>query len=230
MNSLEFIKQHVAEWPDNLYTSVFLSNNGVTHFNSGEDFAFSKPLDLSEHFAPSYYDGKVWTREEFEAFGCGTVDWSKAPDWATCYGIGVGLTSRHVWYNDKQYTYADDNYGETFLFGEGDNRTLDDITHHASRPEPSSDTPVDDVDSTITERGNRYGKFKDGADIMQGLKEVMRATPNWSNLSPSQREALEMIQHKIGRVLNGDPNYDDNWRDIAGYSTLILEEVNGNAR
>ena len=36
-----------------------------------------------------------------------------------------------------------------------------------------------------------------------------------------------MIQHKIGRVLNGDPNYDDNYRDIAGYATLLLDECNG---
>ena len=36
-----------------------------------------------------------------------------------------------------------------------------------------------------------------------------------------------MIQHKIGRILNGDPNYDDNWRDICGYSQLVLDELNG---
>lgn len=89
---------------------------------------------------------------------------------------------------------------------------------------------TNNVESTITERGNRYGKFKDGADIMQNLKDVMRATPNWSNLSSSQREALEMIQHKIGRVLNGDPNYVDNWHDIQGYAQLIEEELNGNVK
>lgn len=86
------------------------------------------------------------------------------------------------------------------------------------------------VDSTITQRGERYGKFKDGSKIMQDLKNVMRDTPNWEGLSPSQREALEMIQHKIGRILNGDPDYDDNWRDICGYSQLVLDELNGTVR
>jgi hypothetical protein len=89
---------------------------------------------------------------------------------------------------------------------------------------------TDDVDTTITQRGERYGKFKDGAIIMQDLKNVMRDTPNWEGLTPSQREALEMIQHKIGRILNGDPMYDDNWRDICGYSQLILDELNGTVR
>ena len=86
------------------------------------------------------------------------------------------------------------------------------------------------VDSTINERGERYGKFNEGADIMQTLKNVMRKTDGWERLTSSQREALEMIQHKIGRVLNGDPTYDDNWRDICGYSQLILDELNGNKR
>lgn len=83
------------------------------------------------------------------------------------------------------------------------------------------------IDAIITERGSRYGKFKDGAEIMQELKTVMREVDGWNNLTPSQRESLDMIQHKIGRILNGDPTYDDSWKDIAGYATLIVNELNG---
>lgn len=86
---------------------------------------------------------------------------------------------------------------------------------------------ADSTEQLITERGSRYGKFKDGAAIMQELKFVMREVDGWHNLTPSQREALDMIQHKIGRILNGDPNYDDSWKDIAGYATLIVNELNG---
>lgn len=92
---------------------------------------------------------------------------------------------------------------------------------------PDYITQCDEIDNTVTQRGERYGLFADGAVIMQDLKTVMCATLGWERLTPSQREALEMIQHKIGRVLNGDPTYDDNWRDIAGYATLILNELNG---
>ena len=89
---------------------------------------------------------------------------------------------------------------------------------------------ADATEQLITERGSRYGKFKDGAEIMQELKDVMREVDGWRNLTPSQREALDMIQHKIGRILNGDPTYDDSWKDIAGYATLIVNELNGEVK
>jgi hypothetical protein len=86
------------------------------------------------------------------------------------------------------------------------------------------------TEALITERGSRYGKFKDGAEIMQSLKDTMRDVDGWNNLKASQKEALDMIQHKIGRILNGDPTYDDSWKDIAGYATLIVNELNGDAK
>lgn len=86
------------------------------------------------------------------------------------------------------------------------------------------------TESLITERGSRYGKFKDGAEIMRSLKRVMHDTEGWNNLTASQKEALDMIQHKIGRILNGDPTYDDSWKDIAGYATLIVNELNGEVK
>lgn len=81
------------------------------------------------------------------------------------------------------------------------------------------------LDETLSERGKRYGAFSGHAEITQGLKERMASCDNWSKLSPSQKEALEMIAHKIGRILNGDPNYADSWVDIAGYSQLIVKEL-----
>lgn len=89
---------------------------------------------------------------------------------------------------------------------------------------------IGSTESLIAERGARYGKFKDGAEIMCDLKHVMHEVDGWNNLTPSQKEALDMIQHKIGRILNGDPNYDDNWKDIAGYAKLIADELNGEVK
>jgi len=40
-----------------------------------------------------------------------------------------------------------------------------------------------------------------------------------------QDEALDMIAHKIGRIVNGDPDYEDSWRDIAGYATLVADRL-----
>ena len=83
------------------------------------------------------------------------------------------------------------------------------------------------VDATLTERGNRYGKFKDHAELSQKLKEAMYCTDGWECLSADMREALEMIQHKVARILNGDPTYADSWHDIAGYAKLVDDRLNG---
>jgi len=86
------------------------------------------------------------------------------------------------------------------------------------------------VDSTLAERGSRYGSFVGHADITQALKKVMRDHSGWARLSNDQAEALDMIAHKIGRILNGDPNYADSWHDIAGYSKLVDDRLNGVVR
>ncbi|CAB4137680.1 hypothetical protein UFOVP768_5 [uncultured Caudovirales phage] len=82
-----------------------------------------------------------------------------------------------------------------------------------------------DVKATLAERTARYGQFKDHARISQEIKRVMKKTDGWNNLGATGREALEMIAHKIARVLNGDPTYIDNWVDIAGYATLVAERL-----
>ena len=84
-----------------------------------------------------------------------------------------------------------------------------------------------DVTETLTERGNRYGKFKDHAELSQRLKNVMRFSEGWGLLDYDMREALEMMQHKIARILNGDPTYADSWHDIAGYAKLVDDRLNG---
>ena len=86
-----------------------------------------------------------------------------------------------------------------------------------------------DLTATLAERGARYGKFEDHAVIAQGLKDQMWATEGWSRLAPDQRQALEVIQDKVARILNGDPDYADNWHDIAGYSRLVEDRLNARA-
>ncbi len=87
-----------------------------------------------------------------------------------------------------------------------------------------------DVTEVLTERGSRYGAFVDHARITQDLKEVMYKSPKWNSLTPDQKESLEMVVHKIGRILNGDPNYADSWVDIAGYAKLVADRLEGVVR
>ena len=81
------------------------------------------------------------------------------------------------------------------------------------------------IEATLTERGARYGAFDKHAEITQALKREMRKAKNWFGLDDDMIEALEMIQHKIGRILNGDPNYADSWVDIAGYAKLVADRL-----
>ena len=80
-----------------------------------------------------------------------------------------------------------------------------------------------DITKTLQQRGNRYGDFTDNAEESQRLKATLKAHPNFYRLDATKREALEMIAQKIARIINGDPNYKDNWHDIAGYATLAEE-------
>ena len=84
----------------------------------------------------------------------------------------------------------------------------------------------------LDQRGNRYGTFKGHAEITQDLKSLIRGELAKRNkhLAPDQLEALDMICHKIGRIVNGDPDYDDSWVDIAGYAQLVADRLQGNAR
>ena len=86
---------------------------------------------------------------------------------------------------------------------------------------------MSELDKTLAQRGEVYGRFEDHAAISQDLKAVMHKTPGWSELAPDQREALEMVQHKIARILNGNPGYIDSWHDIQGYTALVEKRLKG---
>ena len=85
-------------------------------------------------------------------------------------------------------------------------------------------TPTETI---LAERGTRYGPFTGQAEISQQLKGVVRSfeASRGCDLDPDQREALEMICHKMARILNGDPNYHDSWADIAGYAKLVADRL-----
>jgi len=83
------------------------------------------------------------------------------------------------------------------------------------------------VDEILAERGSRYGEFKGHAELTQSLKRNFCIYAiNYSKLTPSMRETIEMIFHKLGRIGNGDPTYLDSWIDIIGYTQLVIDELN----
>jgi Domain of unknown function (DUF6378) len=87
-----------------------------------------------------------------------------------------------------------------------------------------------DVDAVLAERGNRYGRFVDHAELTVTLKNAI--TRHWvaqgKTVIPNDViEALHMICHKIGRIVNGDHDYADSWIDIAGYAKLVADRIEG---
>jgi hypothetical protein len=83
-----------------------------------------------------------------------------------------------------------------------------------------------DTDLVLAERGSRYGKFIDNAKFCQEVKRLIRESGG-PELPPLQAEALELIALKISRIVTGDPNYVDNWVDVAGYAELVVKELSG---
>ena len=81
------------------------------------------------------------------------------------------------------------------------------------------------IEKTLKQRGSIYGAFADNAETSQILKQTMRQAKNWDELSYAQQEALEMVQHKISRMLNGNHNYQDNVIDILGYTELMFKDM-----
>ncbi len=84
---------------------------------------------------------------------------------------------------------------------------------------------MNSIDAVLAERGSRYGEFVDHAEVTQLIKSAMRFGDNWEDLDDDVKECLEMIAHKIGRILNGDPEYIDSWTDIIGYTRLVEKRL-----
>lgn len=81
------------------------------------------------------------------------------------------------------------------------------------------------IQKTIKDRTKTYGEFKDISYISQNMKIFMTVGKNWYKLTNHEREALEMIIHKIARIVNGEPNQKDSWHDIIGYAQLIEDRL-----
>lgn len=88
------------------------------------------------------------------------------------------------------------------------------------------------MDETILiERKKTHGDFSDHARCTQNLKQVIknelheRALRGQPSLMDTQQEAIDMILHKIGRIIAGNPDVHDHWDDISGYAKITSERI-----
>jgi hypothetical protein len=76
----------------------------------------------------------------------------------------------------------------------------------------------------LNTRQTTHGPYAQTAKISQELKAAMHAN-GWDSLNHLQCEALELIATKIARILSGNPNTAEHWKDIAGYAELVVREL-----
>ena len=113
---------------------------------------------------------------------------------------------------------------------------MKEVLHKASqgkdKPKPGEFIEVDNVNTTLDERGSQYGSFMEGANIAIRLKGIMHnaIARNDAHLFPDQILALDMIAVKLSRIVNGNASHRDSWLDIAGYAKLVADRLGGISR
>lgn len=81
------------------------------------------------------------------------------------------------------------------------------------------------VAATLQERRSTHGEFGENARCSEMIQSVLMQERNWTKLNYTQRAALRLIAQKLGRILSGNFNEQDHWKDIAGYAMLIHDRI-----
>ena len=84
---------------------------------------------------------------------------------------------------------------------------------------------VKPISTILTERKSSHGKFADNARLTCELIKVVEKSPNIHTAPDEVRVATFMILHKLARAFSGDLLFDDHWKDIAGYATLVSNYI-----
>ena len=86
-------------------------------------------------------------------------------------------------------------------------------------------TPTENI---LMERQNTHGDYKEVAEMAQLFRKLMRKTVGWTDMNDAQREALDSMATKLGRIGSGNPHFRDHWDDLAGYATLASMNCDSN--
>lgn len=165
-----------------------------------------------------------------------------------------GIGGRKIRDTDEPYLYLENGLvlhgfsAETFNTEQHKEATLPELRdmvlsqHSSDEPFLTPETTLNDqyaeieqvrqveihgtVDATLTERQSQYGCYEDVAHVTQQILSALRVG-NYDELPAPMKESLHMIASKMARIVNGDPEYLDNWHDIGGYAKLIEKLIKG---
>lgn len=79
----------------------------------------------------------------------------------------------------------------------------------------------------LDERELTHGDFADTARLAQDLKAALHEgiTNRKLPFNTLKTEAMDMICTKLARIVFGNSNEPDHWRDIAGYAQLVVNDL-----
>ena len=82
------------------------------------------------------------------------------------------------------------------------------------------------IENLLEQRSSVHGDAEQQFKIAQALKLLFRrymGEAKFDNLENATviEEALDMIAVKMSRIFSGIADFDDHWKDIAGYATII---------
>ena len=86
---------------------------------------------------------------------------------------------------------------------------------------------ITNLDALLEARGKTHGDYAVHALVTQDLKRVITHHVGHLDrrLDDDMQETLDMITHKIGRIIAGDAGFADHWADIAGYAQLVANRL-----
>jgi len=84
---------------------------------------------------------------------------------------------------------------------------------------------MSEIQNVLNERQTTHGDFADHAEVTQSIKIAMQASKKWNDLTDIQKESLEMVAHKMGRICSGNPDVLDHYLDSIGYLQLAVNEL-----
>lgn len=83
----------------------------------------------------------------------------------------------------------------------------------------------EEVTNVVIARDSSYGGFSGIAETCQAMKDLARKCPSWQSLNSSEKEGIDMILHKITRILYSPKKIRDSWVDIGGYVRATLQAM-----
>jgi len=81
-----------------------------------------------------------------------------------------------------------------------------------------------EISTILDEREKTHGDYTNNCVVSQKLKQAMADAVGYNKLSMVQKETLDRIATKIGRILC-NPNVKDHWTDVQGYAKLAGDLV-----